>query len=26
LTGHYTPPGMKKSITADVIELKDLRR
>ena len=26
LTGHYTPPGMKKSITADVIELKDLQR
>ena len=26
LTGHYTPPGMKKSMTADVIELKDLQR
>lgn len=26
LTGHYTPPGTKKSITADVIELKDLQR
>ena len=26
LTGHYTPPGIKKSMTADVIELKDLQR
>ena len=26
LTGHYTPPGTKKSMTADVIELKDLQR
>lgn len=26
LTGHYVPPGTKKSTTADVIELRDLRR
>ena len=26
LTGHYTPPGTKKSMTADVTELKDLQR
>ena len=26
LTGHYTPPGTKKSMTAEVIELKDLQR
>ena len=26
LTGHYVAPGTKKSITADVIELKDLQR
>ena len=25
LTGHYTPPGTKKSMTAEVIELKDLQ-
>ncbi len=26
LTGHYVAPGTKKSMTADVIELKDLQR
>jgi len=26
LTGHYVPPGTKKSTTADVFELKDLKR
>ena len=26
LTGHYVPPGIKQSRTADVIELKDLQR
>jgi GntR family transcriptional regulator, histidine utilization repressor len=26
LTGHYAPPGIKKSVTADVIGLKDLQR
>jgi GntR family histidine utilization transcriptional repressor len=26
LTGHYTPPGTKKSTTANVIELRDLQR
>jgi GntR family histidine utilization transcriptional repressor len=26
LTGHYTPPGTKKSMTAEIIELKDIQR
>jgi GntR family histidine utilization transcriptional repressor len=26
LTGHYAPPGTKKSTTADVVELKDLQK
>jgi GntR family histidine utilization transcriptional repressor len=26
LTGHYTPPGTKKSMTAEIMELKDLQR